>query len=207
MIAILPISLSTFKVIHIDINFSFQMEFDTMDHDTPIKQELIEESDMKTEQIQSIPWLVENAEMYLKYCCPECLFITKDLQDFSRHFSENHVTKNSIENSHSSKSNQNTSYNDFIKSESGNCVVPHCDTLKSFGFFKFPQKQERYDLWLQLCGLETVQEEDKICAYHFLRSDFCLKKSAYPSLNLNIGNRNDKQFRMKGKFKNNNSDP
>ena len=55
---------------------------------------------MKSEQNHSNPWSIENAEKYLKYCCPECIFNTKDFQDFSKHFSENHAIKRNSENPH-----------------------------------------------------------------------------------------------------------
>ena len=67
------------------------MAFTTTDEEMPIKQELIEEKSdinypMKSEQNHSNPWSIENAEKYLKYCCPECIFNTKDFQDFSKIF-------------------------------------------------------------------------------------------------------------------------
>ena len=71
-----------------------------MDQDLPIKQEFIEEGEtnypMKTENIHSNPWLIENAETYLKYCCPECQYNSKDVNDFSKHISENHYSKNML---------------------------------------------------------------------------------------------------------------
>ena len=70
------------------------------------------------------------------------------------------------------------------KAEHGKCVVPNCDKQKSFKFFKFPKQQEKFDNWLTLCGLNTVKKEDRICADHFMKSDFCLRPSACPSLNL-----------------------
>ena len=76
-------------------------------------------------------------------------------------------------------------------SEWGNCVVPNCARLNSFGFFTFPKQQEKHDVWLQLCGLKAVQKEDTICADHFMSNDFCLKANAYPSLHLNSETPND----------------
>ena len=92
-----------------------------------------------------------------------------------------------------------SSCNDFLKTQWGHCVVPNCTTLNSFGFFKFPKKQEKCDLWLQLCGLHEVNEEDRICANHFLRSDLCLKKTAYPTLNLHNDKTDETIVEMKGK--------
>merc|ERR1719361_2132549 len=43
-------------------------------------------------------------------------------------------------------------------------------------------------MWLTLCGLNMVKKEDRICADHFMKSDFSLKPSAYPSLNLYSNN-------------------
>ena len=85
----------------------------------------------------------------------------------------------------SSKNYPKSSVNNIEKSEWGNCAVPNCTTLNSFGFFKFPKQQEKLILWLQMCGLQMAQKEDRICADHFISSDFCLKPSAYPCLNLN----------------------
>ena len=72
--------------------------------------------------------------------------------------------------------------------EVGICVVPNCNIKKSHKFFKFPKQQQKYDYWLQLCGLKMIKEEDRICASHFAESDFYLelKRSAHPSLNLNL---------------------
>ena len=46
------------------------------------------------EENESNPWLIENAEEFLKYCCANCDFNSKDLQDFSNHVSANHFTSN-----------------------------------------------------------------------------------------------------------------
>ena len=36
------------------------------------------------------PWNVPNAAMFLKYCCPECDFKSKDGDHFERHALESH---------------------------------------------------------------------------------------------------------------------
>ena len=162
--------------------------------DMPIKQELTEEEEkdypIKTEDNNKNPWLIENAENFLKYCCPECEYNSKDVQDFSKHVSGIHETSN--------KFYQNTNEiplrgksKSWEKSEWGKCVVPNCTTLNSFGFFKFPKQQEKHYAWLQLCGLGTVKKKDRICADHFMNRDFCLKPNVFPSQNLNTGGSNN----------------
>ena len=165
---------------------SHVMDFEDM----PIKQELTEEAEseyqIKSEYNKTNPWLIENAENFLKYCCPECDYNSKDVQDFSKHVSVNHETSNKFYQN-TIKIQQIKKSKGLEKSEQGKCVVPSCTTLNSFGFFKFPKQQEKHYAWLQLCGLELVQKDDRICADHFVNSDFCLKTNAYPSQNLHNG--------------------
>ena len=157
--------------------------------DIQMKEEYVEEVQMETviksENIYSNPWLIENAELFLKYCCPECEYSSKDVNDFSRHMSENHISTNIETLVKEYTDYDKTSTISLEKSEWGNCVVPNCTTINSFGFFKLPKQQEKHDLWLQLCGLKAGKKDDRICADHFMSSDFCLKPNAYPSLNLN----------------------
>ena len=40
------------------------------------------------------PWSVENASVFLKYCCPECNFKDGNLQSFANHALENHKRSN-----------------------------------------------------------------------------------------------------------------
>ena len=163
-----------------------------MDLDKPIKQELDQKYELdpllKSEDIKSNPWLIENAKRFLKYCCPECEFNSKSIYDFSMHVSENHYTANMFYQSNTETFPKENIEKIFIhsleKAEHGKCVVPNCDKQKSFRFFKFPKQQEKFDNWLTLCGLNTVKKEDRICADHFMKSDFCLRPSACPSLNL-----------------------
>ena len=37
------------------------------------------------------PWAVEDASVFLKFCCPECDFQIPDLQMFSDHAVDNHI--------------------------------------------------------------------------------------------------------------------
>ena len=37
------------------------------------------------------PWSVDDASYFLKYCCPECDYIHKDLTVFSEHALDNHI--------------------------------------------------------------------------------------------------------------------
>ena len=185
----------------------FQMAFVEMDQDIPIKQEFVEEGEanfsVKEENVHSNPWLIENAKTYLKYCCPECRYSSKDVNDFSKHVSENHQSNNMFYKGNfatsikEKSSKNNSSIKNLEKSEWGNCVVPNCTTLNSFGFFKFPKQQDKLILWLQMCGLQMVKKEDRICADHFKSIDFCLKPTAYPSLNLNHDNTDDHSMNNK----------
>ena len=166
--------------------------------DIQMKEEYIEELQMenivKREKNDSNPWLIENAEEFLKYCCANCDFNSKDLQDFSNHVSANHFTSNLFFQGKVNKQVKRTIAKpfNFKKLEKGKCVVPNCTVVESFGFFKFPKEAEKHYSWLKLCGLPVVKENDRICANHFTESDFCVyvKRMAYPSLNLNIGERN-----------------
>ena len=75
------------------------------DHDLPIKKELVENEDteypIKTEKVDENPWLIENAETFLKYCCPECDYKSKKIQNFSKHVSKNHFSSNLFRQSYS----------------------------------------------------------------------------------------------------------
>jgi len=51
-----------------------------------------EEISVKVEEnFDSNPWSVEDATVFLKYCCPECDFQVLNLKSFSSHALENHV--------------------------------------------------------------------------------------------------------------------
>ena len=193
-----------------------------MKQDIPIKQELIEEDEinnpMKTEKDDLDKYLIENVESYLKYCCPECVYSSKDAHDFSIHVSEKHFTANMFfqSNAHYSDNVTNQMYmreksitshpensvKNLVNTEWGKCAVPNCNNLNSFRFLKFPQQQQKLDLWLQLCGLKMVKREDRICANHFKNSDFCLRPSSHPSLNLDGCGINEGMLPTKGKKKN-----
>ena len=150
-----------------------------MDYDIPIKQELIEESEMnhpmKTEENNSNPYLIENVESYLKYCCPECAYSSKDVHDFSIHVSKTHSPDNMTNQTSVEKvsinSHHHGSMKNLVNTEWGKCVVPNCTNVNSFQFLKFPKQQQKLDLWLQLCGLQMVKRNDRICADHFNNTD------------------------------------
>mgnify|MGYP001348497107 CR=1 FL=1 len=59
-----------------------------------IKEEIMEtlSNSLKLQNFEKIknPWMVDNASVFLKYCCPECEFSDQDLQVFSDHAIENH---------------------------------------------------------------------------------------------------------------------
>ena len=154
-----------------------------------VKQELIETRQMDyiaKEEKDSNPWLIENAESYLKYCCTECDFRSTYVQDFSKHVSMNHYTSNLFFQTEIEKAVKKRILKN--KKEVGTCILPNCNVKNPHTFFKFPKEQQKRDYWLQLCSLNMIKEEDRICAGHFNESDFCidLKQSAQPSLNLNI---------------------
>ena len=75
------------------------------EQDLPIKKELLENEDteylIKTEKVDGNPWLIENAETFLKYCCPECDYKSKKIQNFSKHVSKNHSSSNLFQQSYS----------------------------------------------------------------------------------------------------------
>ena len=76
------------------------------DQDLPIKKEIVEndnntEYSIKTEKLDENPWLIENAETFLKYCCPECDYKSKKIQAFSKHVSKNHFSSNIFRQSYS----------------------------------------------------------------------------------------------------------
>ena len=75
------------------------------EQDLPIKKELVEnystEYPIKTEKVDGNPWLIENAETFLKYCCPECDYKSKKIQAFSKHVSKNHFSSNIFRQSYS----------------------------------------------------------------------------------------------------------
>ena len=45
---------------------------------------------LKTESSETNPWSVEDASVFLRYCCPECEFSHLDLQIFTNHALDNH---------------------------------------------------------------------------------------------------------------------
>ena len=134
----------------------------------------------------SNPWSIEMAKAFLKYCCSNCEYNTREAQDFSNHVKSNHFTSSMHFQIEMEKPLEKTKSRDQPKI--GNCVVPNCMTKKSFKFFKFPKEQNRRNEWLHLCGLKMVSDNDRVCADHFDENDFFvdLKRSADPCLNLNI---------------------
>ena len=56
-----------------------------------------EQIDVKTEEyFESNPWSVEDASVFLKYCCPECDYQIIDFQLFSDHALENHSKSSAL---------------------------------------------------------------------------------------------------------------
>ena len=46
----------------------------------------------------SNPWMVENIEAFVYYCCPECVFRSKDESFFQSHALQNHAGSNLLFN-------------------------------------------------------------------------------------------------------------
>ena len=64
-----------------------------MEKEGEIKPMIIENSvvtDIRKEEYESNPWSVESVSELLKYCCPECNYIEKNLKLFSNHAQEKH---------------------------------------------------------------------------------------------------------------------
>ena len=53
--------------------------------------EVEEEPSIKTESSDLNPWSVDNASVFLKYCCPECDYKNEELLIFTNHALEKHV--------------------------------------------------------------------------------------------------------------------
>ena len=49
------------------------------------------EATIKEETADANPWSVNDASVFLKYCCPECDYNIDSLKVFSHHALENHV--------------------------------------------------------------------------------------------------------------------
>ena len=60
--------------------------------------EVEEEPSIKTESSDLNPWSVDNASVFLKYCCPECDYNNVSLKVFSHHASENHAKSSTLFN-------------------------------------------------------------------------------------------------------------
>ena len=57
-----------------------------------IKNETVDPFDVV--QCETNPWSVEDASVFLKYCCPECEFSDWNLKSFADHALENHTGSN-----------------------------------------------------------------------------------------------------------------
>ena len=60
--------------------------------------EVEEEPSIKTESSDLNPWSVDNASVFLKYCCPECDYNNVSLKVFSHHALENHAKSSTLFN-------------------------------------------------------------------------------------------------------------
>lgn len=56
-----------------------------------LKIEKVTNKNEEDSKVSLNPWAVEDASVFLKYCCPECEFTNFDLQQFSDHALKNHA--------------------------------------------------------------------------------------------------------------------
>ena len=47
------------------------------------------------------------------------------------------------------------------------CVVPFCQTRHNIGMHKFPQDPAQREVWIKLCRLKQIKNDDRICSLHF----------------------------------------
>ena len=57
----------------------------------PVKLEEIDIEEAENGRPQNSPWSVEDASVFLNYCCPECDYKHQDLNVFSEHALDNHI--------------------------------------------------------------------------------------------------------------------
>ena len=89
-----------------------------MEKEGEIKPMIIENSvvtDIRKEEYESNPWLVDSVSELLKYCCPECNYSEKDLELFSSHAQENHERSSSLINDVNKMISKNE--HDMVKEE------------------------------------------------------------------------------------------
>ena len=67
----------------------------------------------------SNPWMVENIEAFVYYCCPECVFRSKDESFFQSHALQNHAGSNLLFNrqTYDEKTKVETIIDEDIKQE------------------------------------------------------------------------------------------
>ena len=82
---------------------------------------------------------------------------------------ENLVHKNSSKDDEINEQNVKcvpvtiTSKSKFTKK----CVVPFCQTRHNIGMHKFPQDPAQREVWIKLCRLKQIKNDDRICSLHF----------------------------------------
>ena len=63
---------------------------DTIKEDNFSRSNTEKNEHLKIESSETNPWSVEDASVFLRYCCPECEFSHLNLQTFTTHALENH---------------------------------------------------------------------------------------------------------------------
>ena len=101
-----------------------------------VKNETVDPFDVL--QNETNPWSVEDASVFLKYCCPECEFSDWNLKSFADHALENHTGSNVLFTTddrswYSNDISENPDENIFIKEEnSDNEDNGYIETENSF---------------------------------------------------------------------------
>jgi hypothetical protein len=72
------------KIIPVSIALDKVIDVESINMDQNI------ETDIKKEACEANPWSVDDASVFLKYCCPECEYHEGDLKVFSNHALKNH---------------------------------------------------------------------------------------------------------------------
>ena len=81
-------------------------------------ENLVYKNPLKIEDSDENPWAVEDASVFLKYCCPECDFNHLDLQLFTEHAVEKHCKASTLFTLEKYETN---SINDYKIKQQGEC--------------------------------------------------------------------------------------
>jgi hypothetical protein len=114
-----------------------------MEKEDEIKPMIIEnsvETDIKKEEYESNPWLVDSVSELMKYCCPECNYSEKDLKLFSSHAQENHERSSSLINDVNKMVPKNK--HDMVKEEIKEEVFEDYENSKNYDVFNADSKPD-----------------------------------------------------------------